>query len=304
MGDGAVVRIEVPLLELAELIDWTPFFQAWELKGRYPSILMDAKLGDAATKLFADAKEMLATLARDERCHPVGLFRLLEAHSVGDDIELFDPSKDHEAPVAVVPTLRQQAVTDAKAPCIALSDFVSAKGSALEDGVGVFVATAGPGFDLVAKEFEASHDDYRSILVKSLADRFAEAMTEWLHREARARWGHPDPIGTTGEDLLKERYPGIRPAPGYPACPDHADKATIVSLLGADAVAREGVSLTETFAMSPAATVSGWLIPNPEARYFSIGRIGRDQVTDYARRRGEDAVVIEARLRPWLGYES
>ncbi len=303
-GDGTLVRVEVPLLELTEWIDWTPFFQAWELKGRYPSILTDAKLGDAATKLFADAKAMLATLSNDRRCRPVGLFRLLDAHSVGDDIELFDPSKDLDAPVAVIPTLRQQAVPDARAPCIALSDFVSPKGSGRDDGFGVFVATAGPGFDLVANEFAAAHDDYQSILVKSLADRFAEAMTERLHRDARSAWGRPDPVGTTVDDLLKERYAGIRPAPGYPACPDHADKATIVALLGAEAVAHEGVSLTETFAMSPAATVSGWLIPNPEAKYFSIGRIGRDQVTDYARRRGEDALVIEARLRPWLGYES
>ena len=186
VGDGALVRVEIPLLELADWIDWTPFFQAWELKGRYPSILSDAKLGDAATKLFADAKTMLATLARDPRCRPVGLFRLLEAHSVGDDIELFYPAHDIEAPVAVVPTLRQQAVPDAKSPCLALSDFVSRKGSGHDDGVGVFVATAGPGFDLVAKEFEVAHDDYRSILVKSLADRFAEAMTERLHRDARS----------------------------------------------------------------------------------------------------------------------
>ena len=304
IGDGALVRVEVPLQELASLIDWTPFFQAWELKGRYPSILSDPKLGDAASKLFADAQAMLATLARDGRCRPVGLYRLLEAHAVGDDIELFDPARDHEAPVAVVPTLRQQAVVDAKAPCLALADFVTPKGSGLEDAAGVFVATAGPGFDAVAKEFETAGDDYRSILVKALGDRFAEAMTEWLHREARAAWGHPDPAGTTVEDLLKEGYRGIRPAPGYPSCPDHADKATIVALLGADAVEREGVVLTETFAMSPAATVSGFLFPHAEARYFSIGRIGRDQVADYARRRGEDALVIEARLRPWLGYES
>jgi len=303
IGDGTVVRVEVSTAELSALIDWTPFFHAWELKGRHPSILSDAKMGEAARRLFADAQAMLGRIAKDARCRPTGLLRRLTAHSVGDDIELFDPSGSSSAPIAVISTLRQQAVPDAKAPCLALADFVTRKGEG-DDAMGAFVATAGPGLDALARELEAAHDDYGAILVKALADRLAEAMTEWLHREARAAWGHPDAPGTTADDLLKETYRGIRPAPGYPACPDHADKAAILALLGRERVAREGIVLTETFAMAPAATVCGWMIPSPHARYFSIGRIGRDQVVDYARRRGEDAGAVEARLRPWLGYEA
>ncbi len=302
-----LVRIEEPsLTELRRYIDWTPFFQTWELRGKYPDILSDPDRGEAATRLLADAEELLDEIIRDGLLRASGAVRIFPARAVGDDIELFT-SEDRKEPVARIHTLRQQFGKEGDRPNLALADFVSPGprgegGGGRPDWVGAFAVAAGHGLEALVERFRGRHDDYRAILAQSLADRLAEALAEWTHERVRQEiWGYARDERMSNEELILERYRGIRPAPGYPACPDHTEKGTLMRLL--DAERNAGVSVTESFAMLPAASVSGWYLAHPDAFYFGVGRIGRDQVEDYARRKGWTVEEAERWLSPSLGYE-
>ena len=297
---GLLVHDDQPLEALIPYVDWTPFFQAWEMKGRYPSILDDEEMGVEARKLFADAKAMLDRLVRERRVRARGVAGIFPANAVGDDVEIY-ASEARTGSKAVLHTLRQQGVRDAADPCLALADFVAPQSSGLLDHVGAFVVTTGHGADDVARELEAAHDDYGALLVKALTDRLAEAYAERMHQLVREAWGYGKAERLTLDDLLRERYRGIRPAPGYPAQPDHTEKRTIFELL--DAHRRTGATLTESMAMAPASSVCGLYFAHPEARYFAVGRLGRDQVVDYARRKGENVTTLETWLAPWLSYD-
>ncbi|MDL2716124.1 MAG: methionine synthase [Acidobacteriota bacterium] len=297
---GARVVDDVPLAELVPFIDWSPFFHAWELRGRYPQILEDAVVGEKARELFADARALLDRIVKQRLVSARGVYGFFPANSDGDDIRLFaDASRTR--PLATLHTLRQQMEKPEGQPLEALADLVAPLASGRADFIGAFAVTAGIGVDALCRSFEKDHDDYSSILVKALADRLAEAFAEMLHRRARADWGYGRDETLTADDLLHERYRGIRPAPGYPACPDHTEKRTLFALLEAETNA--GISLTESYAMTPASSVSGFYFAHPEAHYFGVGRLGRDQVEDYARRKGLSLSEVERWLAPNLGYE-
>jgi 5-methyltetrahydrofolate--homocysteine methyltransferase len=271
------------LATLAALIDWTPFFGAWELKGSYPSILDSPRTGESARRLFADAEKMLARIADEKLLAARGAVGFWPANSDGDDIELY-ADETRTGVLARLHTLRQQMEKQPGRPNQALADFVAPRSIGL-DYVGAFAVTAGIGAAELVASFEAAHDDYSAIMVKALADRLVEALAEHLHaRVRRELWGYAPGEALDESQLIAEEYQGIRPAPGYPACPDHTEKATLFALL--DAEARAGIGLTESFAMLPPASVSGYYFWRPEARYFGVGRIGRDQLQDYARRKG------------------
>jgi 5-methyltetrahydrofolate--homocysteine methyltransferase len=291
-----------PLKELTRYIDWTPFFQAWEMSGRYPDILQDAKIGKEAAKLFDDAQAMLRRLIREHRLQARGVVGLFPANSVNDDdIEVYTDEARAEV-MLVLHTLRHQEEKPAGRPNRALADFVAPKETGLRDYIGAFVVTAGLGAEAFVKELETANDDYGAIMVKALADRLAEAFAERLHeRVRRESWGYAREESLANEQLIREEYRGIRPAPGYPACPDHTEKTALFRLV--DATKTTGVRLTESFAMWPAAAVCGLYFAHPEARYFAVGRLGRDQVEDYARRKGMALREAERWLAPNLGYE-
>ncbi|MBP7675384.1 MAG: methionine synthase [Thermoanaerobaculia bacterium] len=297
---GVRVEEDVPLAELIPYVDWSPFFHAWELRGRWPQILDDATVGEKARELFADAQALLAEIVEGRLLQARAVWGLFPANSVGDDVELYsDPKGDHL--LATLHTLRQQQEKSGDAPYEALADFVAPRTSGRRDHVGLFAVTAGHGLPALCERFEKDHDDYRSILAKALADRLAEASAERLHKLAREAWGFGRTESLTNEDLVRERYRGIRPAPGYPACPDHTEKRTLFALL--DATVNAGMTLTESCAMLPTASVSGYVLAHPEAHYFAVGRLGRDQVADYARRKGMPLHEAERWLAPNLGYE-
>ncbi|HEX7337917.1 MAG TPA: vitamin B12 dependent-methionine synthase activation domain-containing protein, partial [Gemmatimonadales bacterium] len=280
---------------------WTPFFQTWELAGHYPAILSDPVLGEAATNLFRDATQLLERIVRERLLHARGVVGFFPANSTGDDIELYADA-DRSRPTAVIHTLRQQMLKPPGRPNLALADFVAPKETGLPDHVGAFAVTAGIGLDRLVAAFEAQHDDYNAILAKALADRLAEAFAEELHlRVRREFWGYAREENLDTEGLIKERFQGVRPAPGYPACPDHTEKRTLFELLGAEEGA--GITLTESFAMLPAAAVSGYYFWHPQSQYFGVGKIERDQVEDYARRKGMDVKTVERWLAPNLNYE-
>ena len=287
---------DVAIAELAERIDWTPFFATWELTGAYPAILADPQKGEVARSLLRDARELLRRIEGEGLLQARGLVGFWPAGAnAEDDIELFSDEGRRER-LAVVHTLRQQMAKPPGRPNLALGDFVAPIASGTPDYVGAFAVTAGLGADETARGFEAANDDYSAILVKALADRLAEAFAEWLHERVRRElWGYAPDERLSNPDLIAERYQGIRPAPGYPACPDHTEKAGLFALLEAET--RIGMHLTESFAMLPAASVSGWYFWRPEAAYFGLGRIGQDQLEDYARRKGAD---VETMAR-WLG---
>ncbi len=288
---------EIPLGELRELIDWSPFFHAWELRGVYPRILDDDKFGEAARELFDNANRLLDTIIDENRLRAQGVYGFYPANADGEDIVLWtDESRSDEA--TRFHMLRQQVAPRDK-PCRSLADFVAPTGVA-EDHIGAFAVTAGIGIDALVAGFEKAGDDYGSIMAKALADRLAEAAAEWLHRRVRREWGYGVDEQLSIEDLIKERYRGIRPAAGYPACPDHTEKRTLFRLLDGESA---GISLTESFAMLPAASVSGLYFAHPEARYFAIGRIGRDQIEDYAARKNISVAEAERWLSPNLDYE-
>ena len=283
--------LEPALEELREVIDWTFFFAAWELKGSYPQILDHTNFGPQARELFADANELLDEVVAAGILQARATYGFWRANSEGDDIVL--------ANGVTLPMLRQQAERGADDPNRSLADFVAPMETGLADHVGAFAVTAGLGCDELVKRYEAEHDDYRAIMVKALADRLAEACAEWLHAKVRREWYAPDER-LSNEDLIAERYRGIRPAFGYPACPDHVLKRRLFDLVGAREI---GMELTETGAMLPAASVSGIYLAHPAARYFNVGRIGKDQVEDYARRLGESVTEAERWLRPNLAYD-
>ncbi len=291
---GLQTALEFDLAVLRNYIDWTPFFQTWQLHGKYPRILEDKVVGEEATKLFDDAQKMLDQIVAEKWIEAKGLFGIWEAERLGrDDIQLYENGKEK----AIFHTLRQQTKKAAKAPNLALSDFVSPEG---KDHVGCFAVCAGLGIEKKLVEFEQQHDDYSSILLKALADRLAEAAAEYLHEQVRKDyWGYAQDEALLNEELIKEQYQGIRPAPGYPACPDHLEKTTIFELLQAESI---GMSLTESLAMNPAASVSGYYFAHPDSKYFGLGKINKDQVVDYAQRRGISIEEAEKWLRPNLNY--
>ncbi|WP_276378774.1 methionine synthase [Flavobacterium sp. H4147] len=274
--------IEVELDVLVPYIDWTPFFQTWELYGKYPAILTDEVVGEQATSVFNDAQAMLKVILAEKKLKAKGIYGIFPANQVNDDdIELRD---ENGKVLEKFLTLRQQSQKTKGAPNIALADFILPKESGIEDYMGAFCVTTGFGVDEWAAEYEKNLDDYNSIMVKALADRFAEAFAEYLHERVRKDfWGYDSEESLTNEELIKENYKGIRPAPGYPACPDHLEKPTIWKLL--DVEKQIGVKLTESMAMWPASSVSGYYFGNPKSRYFGLGKIKEDQVTDYAKRR-------------------
>jgi 5-methyltetrahydrofolate--homocysteine methyltransferase len=297
---GTRVWNPVALEKLVPLIDWTPFFHAWELKGIYPRILQDAVIGPRAQELLDDARKLLQEIVEGNLLTARAVAGFFPANSVGDDIELY-ADETRTRPLATFFTLRQQMEKPDTDPEYALADFIAPKETGLADYLGAFAVTAGIGAAELAGRFEKAHDDYNAIMVKALADRLAEALAEWLHKQARDAWGFGREENLTPEDLLKERYRGIRPAPGYPASPDHTEKATLFALL--DAERSTGITLTENFAMLPAASVCGLYFSHPQARYFAVGKIGRDQVLDYQRRKGLELRAIERWLGQHLNYE-
>jgi 5-methyltetrahydrofolate--homocysteine methyltransferase len=289
------------LAEVRDYIDWTPFFKTWELSGRYPDILDDPLVGETARSLFRDAQALLECIIAEKWLTARAVLGLYPANSVGDDIELYDTNGGQKT-VAVVHTLRQQMEKPPGRPNYALADFVAPRASGVRDHLGAFAVTAGIGLDAVVRRFEKAGDDYHAIMAKALADRLAEAMAELMHRRVRQEfWAYAPEELLDHEALIAEAYRGIRPAPGYPACPDHTEKGILFDLLNAPTEA--GVTLTESFAMQPAASVSGYYFSHPEATYFGVGRIGRDQVEDYAARKGMDLGTAEKWLAPVLGYE-
>jgi len=290
-----------PLAEVVDCIDWTPFFQAWELAGRYPAILEDATVGPAARSLFADAQRMLDDIVSRELLEARVAVGFFPANAVGDDIEVYADESRRDVR-AVVYTLRQQLSKSAGRPNLALADYVTSRENGALDYLGAFAVTTGHGLDALVARYEAAYDDYSAILAKALADRLAEALAERLHQRVRTElWGYARGESLDNNSLIREAYQGIRPAPGYPACPDHTEKRTLFDLL--DAEERAGITLTESFAMLPTAAVSGWYFWRPEARYFGVGKVGRDQIEDYAKRKGMDVSAVERWLAPNLAYE-
>jgi 5-methyltetrahydrofolate--homocysteine methyltransferase len=288
--------IEVDLDVLVPYIDWTPFFRTWELFGKYPAILTDEVVGEQATSVFADAQEMLKVILREKKLSAKGIYGIFPANQVNDDDILVQPTTNNQQPTAFL-TLRQQSQKTAGAPNMALADFIAPKDSGKTDYMGAFCVTTGFGVDEWASEFEKNLDDYNSIMVKALADRFAEAFAEYLHEKVRKEiWGYAADEVLSPEALIEEKYKGIRPAPGYPACPDHLEKPTIWKLLN---VEKEiGVKLTESMAMWPASSVSGYYFGHPESKYFGLGKIKEDQVIDYAKRRNISTDIASKWLNP------
>ncbi|HKP00551.1 MAG TPA: methionine synthase, partial [Nitrospiraceae bacterium] len=298
---GVKVVPQQPLDQLIPYIDWSPFFHTWELRGRYPTIFEDPVVGSKAKELYDDAQILLHKIVDRRLFTAKGVYGIFPANSQGDDIEIYtDDSRT--AVVTTFHTLRQQSEKPQGQWSFALVDFVAPKESGRADYVGAFAVTTGFGVDLLCREFERDHDDYNSIMAKALADRLAEAFAESLHKRVREAWGYGKGEELSTEDLIREKYRGIRPAPGYPACPDHTEKRLLFDLLQVEQ--NTGITLTESFAMLPAAAVSGFYFAHPEARYFAVGKIGKDQIEDYASRKGMDQRAIERWLSPNLNYES
>jgi 5-methyltetrahydrofolate--homocysteine methyltransferase len=291
--------LELPLESLVEYIDWTFFFSAWELRGRYPKIFEHPDYGAAARELYDAARKLLGRIQEEKLLVARGVYGFWPAASEGDDLVLFEDAGLRRE-VARFPMLRQQRARDDEAPTLCLSDFVAPRESGRPDVVGAFAVTAGIGTDALVARFEADHDDYHAIMTKALADRLAEAFAEMLHQRARRELGYGRDEDLSNEDLIDEKYRGIRPALGYPACPDHSDKPTLFRLLEAQEV---GLELTDSFAMLPTASVSGLYLSHPKARYFNVGPIGRDQVESYAARKGTSVAEAERWLGPNLAYD-
>ncbi len=299
---GTKVLDNYDLAELAEYIDWTPFFHTWELKGRYPRILTDETLGEAATKLFEDAQAMLRKIIDEKLLTARAVLGFWPANTVDyDTIEIYEDDS-RETVATEFFTLRQQGEKGPGIRNVAFSDYLAPKETGRADYLGGFAVTAGIGIEKLLEQFDADHDDYSSILVKALADRLAEAFAERLHERVRREfWGYAPDEHLTGDDLIQEKYRGVRPAPGYPGCPDHTEKITLFQLL--DAENKVGIVLTENLAMYPASSVSGMYYAHPDSRYFGLGRIGLDQVADMARRKGVETAELERWLMPNLNYE-
>src|SRR4051794_36192939 len=289
------------LAELREYIDWQPFFNAWEMKGKFPDILNNPVSGETARKLYDDAQQMLDRLIEEKWLTADGVISFFPANAVGDDIEVY-ANDDRSEVLATLHNLRQQGLHREGVPNRSLGDFVAPKDTGLADHVGAFAVTAGLGSQEKVKEFKEDLDDYSAILLESLADRLAEAFAERMHQRVRTDfWGHVPEEQLAQEDLIAEKYTGIRPAPGYPACPEHTEKATLWELLDVEDSA--GIELTESMAMWPGASVSGWYFSHPQSQYFVVGRLGRDQVASYAERKGWSLAEAERWLSSNLGYD-
>jgi 5-methyltetrahydrofolate--homocysteine methyltransferase len=298
---GTRTFVDIPVAELIDYIDWTPFFATWELTGKYPAILNDAKVGEAARGLYADAQEMLRRMIAEGWFTTRAVIGFWPANSDGDDIVVF-ADETRKTPIATLHTLRQQLARREGRANVALSDFIAPRASGLADYVGAFAVTAGIGEDAVVERFKHANDDYSAIMAKALADRFAEALAERMHQRVRHEfWGYDPGEALSNEELIAERYQGIRPAPGYPAQPDHTEKGTVFALLGGESAI--GVKLTESFAMWPGASVCGLYFSHPESYYFGVGKIERDQVEDYARRKDQTLAETERWLAPILNYD-
>jgi 5-methyltetrahydrofolate--homocysteine methyltransferase len=298
---GTKVLDAYPLDEIRGYIDWTPFFATWELAGKYPAILKDEIVGEEATSLFEDAQALLDQIVEENWLTARAVVGIWPANSVGDDIEIYT-NETREEVEATFHTLRQQFKKAKDLPNIALADFTAPKETKLADYIGGFAVTAGLGIEKWIKKFEEDHDDYNSILLKALADRLAEAFAELMHQKMRREyWSYASSEELVNEDLIREKYQGIRPAPGYPACPDHTEKRNLFELL--DVENKIGVSLTDSYAMYPAASVSGMYYAHPDAKYFGLGKIEKDQVEDYAARKGFSVEEIERWLSPNLNYD-
>jgi 5-methyltetrahydrofolate--homocysteine methyltransferase len=290
---------DVPLSDIVPFIDWTFFFHAWELRGRFPGVLDHPKYGLAARELFANANELLERITTEGLLQARGVYGFWPANADGDDIVVFaDDARARE--LTRFPMLRQQREKPDGKPSLSLADFVAPRSTGLGDHIGMFAVTTGIGAAELAERFEREHDDYSAIMVRALADRLAEAFAEMLHQRARREWGYGADENLSNEDLVAERYRGIRPAFGYPACPDHTEKRRLFAVLGAGEL---GISLSDSFAMLPAASVSGIYLAHPAARYFAVGPINADQVADYAARKGISQAEAERWLGPNLAYE-
>jgi len=299
---GLHVFDDYPLQELIACIDWTPFFQAWELAGRFPAILDDEVVGKQASELYRDARAMLDRIVDGKWLTAKGVFALWPANSVGDDVEVVVDAGAAAGQRHGLHFLRQQVDKPADRPDFCLADFIAPRDSGREDWIGMFAVTAGAGIEPHLARFEADHDDYNAILLKALADRLAEAFAERLHQRVRREfWGYAADESLDNDALIAERYRGIRPAPGYPACPEHSEKATLFALL--DAPRNAGMSLTESFAMLPTAAVSGYYFSHPGSQYFVVGRVSKEQAIDYARRKGVDLAQVERWLASNLDYD-
>ncbi len=290
---GARVLDDFPLATLREYIDWTPFFHTWGMKGIYPRILDHAEQGVEAKKIFEDGNALLDRMIAAKSITARGVYGLFPANAVGDDVELAGGPRFH--------FLRQQANREGSEPCRSLADFIAPQETGLPDSIGAFAVTTGIGLKALCDDFRAANDDYNAIMAEALADRLAEAFAECLHKRVRDEWGYGRAEGLSPAELIQEKYRGIRPAPGYPACPDHTEKGTIWNLLNVEA--NTGIKLTESFAMWPGSSVSGLYFAHPEARYFSLGKIDRDQVSDYAARKAMPVVEVERWLGQNLNYD-
>jgi 5-methyltetrahydrofolate--homocysteine methyltransferase len=290
---------DVPIEDVRRYIDWTFFFSAWELKGRFPAILDHPEYGKAAREVYEHATALLDRIVKERLLTVRGVYAFWPANTEGDDIIVFK-DETRRTELARLPMLRQQEIIADGRPNRSLADFIAPRDSGVPDYIGMFAVTAGLGADELVKAFERDHDDYNAIMVKALADRLAEAFAEYLHAQARRDWGYGADERLSSDELIAEKYRGIRPAYGYPACPDHSEKFKLFELLDAG---RQGITLTDHAAMLPAASVSGLYFSHPEAKYFSVGRIGRDQLESYAKRKGMSLEEAERWLGPNLAYD-
>jgi 5-methyltetrahydrofolate--homocysteine methyltransferase len=297
---GVRVLNNFPLATLRDFIDWTPIFHAWGLKGVYPRILEHKEQGEQARQIFADANALLDRIIEKNLITAHGVYGLFPANAVGDDVELYADSTRGKV-LKRFHFLRQQANREGSEPCRSLVDFIAPKETGLPDHIGAFAVTSGIGQKELCDRFRAENDDYNAIMAEAIADRLAEAFAECLHKRVRDEWGYGCEEGLSNADLIQEKYRGIRPAPGYPACPDHTEKGTIWQLL--DVEANTGIQITESFAMWPGSSVSGLYFAHPESRYFSLGKIDRDQVADYHERKGMSIAEVERWLGPNLNYD-
>jgi 5-methyltetrahydrofolate--homocysteine methyltransferase len=297
---GVHVLDNFPLKTLREYIDWSPFFHAWGLKGLYPRILDDEKQGAEARELFTNANKMLDRIIAENRLTARGVYGLFPANAIGDDVELYTDASRSEV-LSKLYFLRQQAHREGNEPCRSLADFIAPKTTALPDNIGVFAVTTGLGIKELVTKFREEHDDYSAIMAEAVADRLAEAFAEALHKQVRDDWGYGRCEKLSIDEMIREKYRGIRPAPGYPACPDHTEKGTIWKLL--NVLENTGIEITESYAMWPGSSISGIYFAHPESRFFSLGKIDRDQADDYAARKGWTLAEVERWLGPNLGYD-
>jgi 5-methyltetrahydrofolate--homocysteine methyltransferase len=298
---GVRVLDNFPLETLREFIDWSPFFHTWELKGVYPRILEDERQGEQARQIFAEGNALLDRIVAEKLLRARAVYGFFVANAVGDDVELYmDGAREKD--LTRVHFLRQQSDREGNEPCRCLADFVAPKETGLADSIGAFAVTSGFGLKELCDGFRAANDDYNAIMAEAIADRLAEAFAECLHKRVRDEWGYGCAEKLTNDEMIHEKYRGIRPAPGYPACPDHTEKGTIWSLL--DVKKNAGIEITESFAMWPGSSVSGFYLAHPASRYFSLGKIDRDQVEDYARRKGMSVAEVERWLGPNLNYDT